>query len=41
MPDDDPEKEFEAEDMELNKEDTFKIEKDVQPTGGGRLCGRN
>ena len=28
-PDDDPEKEFETEDMELNKEDTFEIEKHV------------
>ena len=29
MPDDDPEKEFEAEDMELNEEDTFEIKKHV------------
>ena len=27
MPDDDPEKEFEAEDMELNKKDMLEIEK--------------
>ena len=29
MPDDDPEKEFETEDMELNKQGTFEIEKHV------------
>ena len=29
MPDDDPEQEFETEDMELNEEDTFEIEKHI------------